>query len=111
MPDPDASALDQHPNNVEPIALARPPMAVDPNPRRTSQLLLFAPVHRFDRITELLPPPGFHLDERHQPFSLDHQIDVAVPVSESALNDSPSLAPKPPFRDPLPQLPELLPGR
>jgi hypothetical protein len=72
---------------------------------------LLLPVHGFNGIPELLPAPSFHLDKRHHPFPLDHQIDVAVSVSESALDDSPTVTPKPPFRDPFSQLPELLPGR
>jgi hypothetical protein len=72
---------------------------------------LFLPVHRFDRVSELLSASSLYFDERHEPFPLDHQIDVAVPVPESALDHPPSVPPKPSFRDPLPQLPELLPGR
>jgi hypothetical protein len=72
---------------------------------------LFAPVNRFDRIPELAAPSRLDLDERDRPLSLYNQIDVAVPAPEPALNDTPSLLPKPTLRYALTQLAEFLPGR
>ena len=66
---------------------------------------------RFDGISKRKAFPSLHLNERDCSFSLDHEIDVAVAASETALHHAPSLPLEPPLRDPLSQLAELLPGR
>ena len=109
--DPDALALDENAHHVEPIGVAGPAMAGDPNARRSAQLFLFPPVDRFHRPAKPVAAPGLDLDERHDPIPFDHQIDVAMPGAEPALHDAPPALPKPPLRDPLPQLAECLPGR
>jgi hypothetical protein len=72
---------------------------------------LFAPVDGFHRISKRKASPSLYLNECDCSISLDYQIDVAVTVPESTLNDAPSLSLEPPLRDPLSQLAELLPGR
>ena len=109
--DPDALALDQNADHVEPIGVVRPAMAGHPDARRASQLFLFPPVDRFDRSAEPVAAPRLDLDERHYSIPLDHEIDVAMPGAEPALHDAPPALPKPSLRDPLPQLAECLPGR
>ena len=104
--DPDALAFDQNPDDVEPIGVARPTMARDPDARGASQLFLFPPVDRFDGSAEPIAAPSLDLDERHYPIPLDHEIDVAMPGAEPALHHTPPAPPKPSLRDPLPQLAE-----
>ena len=104
--DPDALALDEDPDHVEPVRVVRPAMAGDPDARRASQLFLLPPVDRFDGAAEPIAAPSLDLDERHYSISLDHEIDVAVPGAEPALHDAPPAPPEPPLRDPLPQLAE-----
>jgi len=103
--------LDEHANDVEAIGVRRAAMPVDPDPRRAAQLLLLPPVDRLDGTAKPRAAPSLDLDERHQPVSLDYEIDVAVPAPEATLHHAPPAQPKPSLRDPLPQLPECLPGR
>ena len=58
-----------------------------------------------------MPSSSFDLDERNCPLPLDDEIDITVAVPESALDNPPPFSPQPPFRDPLPELAELLRGR
>jgi hypothetical protein len=102
----DALALDQNPHHIEPVGIVRPAMPGDPDAGRATQLLLLPPVDRFDGTAESVAAPSLDLDERHHPLSLDHEIDVAMPGAEPALDHTPSSLPKPPLRDPLPQLAE-----
>ena len=51
---------------------------------------------------------GLDLHERDEPFPFHHEVDVPVTAPESALDDAPTLTPKPPFGDPLPKLSQLL---
>ena len=51
---------------------------------------------------------GLYLDKRNETFPLHDEVDVPVPAPESALDDAPTLTPKPPFGDPLPELSQLL---
>ena len=60
-------------------------MPVDPDRRRTHQLALLSPVHGLYRIGKLVPTPSFDLDERDQPVSLRHQVDVSMATSEPSL--------------------------
>ena len=106
MADPDALALDQNAHHIEPIGIVRAAMAGDPDARRASQLLLLPPVDGFDRTAKPVPAPSLDLDERHHPLSLDHEIDVAMPGAEPALDDAPPVLPEPSLRDPLSQLAE-----
>jgi hypothetical protein len=55
--------------------------------------------------------PRLHLNERDGAFALNDEIDVPMPVSKSSLNHTPTVAPKPPLRDPLSELSKRLPGR
>lgn len=109
--DPHSISFDEHANDVEAIGVGRAAMAVDPDAGGTAQLPLLPPIHRFYRPAEPRAAPSLDLDERDHPIPLDHEIDVTVPRAEPSLHDTPSAPPKPPFRDPLPQLAECLPGR
>jgi hypothetical protein len=111
VPHPHAIAIDENADDVEPIRLGRPAVAVDPDVGRASQLLLFLPVDRFYRIPELTPAARLDLDERHETLAFDDQIDVSMSVAKSALNDPPAVPTKPPLRDSLSELPECLLGR
>lgn len=84
---------------------------VHPHPGGTTQLALLPPVDRLDGPTEVLSPPRLDLDERHDSFQLDHEIDVPVAAPEAALHHSPAPRPEPSLRYPLPQLPQCLRGR
>ena len=107
----DSASLDEHANDVEAISVRGETVPRDPNPRGAAQLLLLAPVHRFDRTAEPRAASSLDLDERHHPMSLDHEVDVTVPGPEAPLHYAPPPPPKPPLRYPLPQLAECLPGR
>jgi len=109
--DADPISLDEHANDVEAIGVRGAAMPVDPDPRRTAQLLLLLPVDRLDGTAKPRAAPSLDLDERYQPVPLDYEIDVAVPAPEATLNHAPPPQPKPSLRDPLPQLAECLPGR
>ena len=104
--DSDALALDEDPDDVEPVGIVRAAMARDPDARRTPQLFLLSPVDGFHRTAEPIAAPSLDLDERHHSIPLDHEIDVAMPRAEAALHDPPPALPKPSLRDPLPQLAE-----
>ena len=106
VPDSDPRPVHEHADHVEAIGVVPTAVPVDPDPRRTSQLLLLPPVDCFDWSPEPVPAPSLHFDEGHHPISLDHQIDVAMPGTEPALDDAPPPLPEPSLRDPLPQLAE-----
>ena len=99
-------AFDEHPYDVEPVRVPGAAVARDPDAGRTSQLLLFAPVDRFDRTAEPVPASSLHLDEGDHPIPLDHEVDVAMSGAEPALNHPPSPRPKPSLRYALSQLAE-----
>ena len=111
MADSDVLALDEDPDDVEPIGVLPAAVASDPDSGRTSQLLLLPPVDRFDRSAEPYPASRLDLDERDDALPLDHQIDIAMAGAESALHHSPPPRPEPPLRDALSQLAERLRGR
>jgi len=67
-------------------------------------------VNSLDRTTEFRAFSSLYLDEGHGAISLDHQIDVAMPIPEAPLDHPPATPPQPPLRYPLSQLPERLPG-
>jgi hypothetical protein len=104
-------AVHQDTDDIEPIRFGGPPMTIDPNVGRASQLLLFLPVDRFYRVTELASPACLDLDERNETLTFDHKINVPMSVAKPALNDPPAVSPKPPLRDPFSELSECLPGR
>ena len=104
--DSDALTLDEDAHDVESVGVVRAAMARDPDARRSPQLFLLSPVDGFNRTAEAIAAPSLDLDERYHPVPLDHEIDVAMPRAEPALHDAPPTLPKPPLRDPLPQLAE-----
>jgi hypothetical protein len=111
VPDPDPVPAHEHTHDVKPIILSGLAMAVDPDPSRLFQLALLPPMHRLDWPTELIAFSGFHLDEGDRPLAPDHQVDVPPTILESTIHHDPAISAKPPFRDPLSQFPERLPGR
>jgi hypothetical protein len=104
--DPDPLAFDQDPHDVEPIGVRNPAMTGNPDAGGASQLLLLPPVDGFDRTAEPIAASSLHLHERDHSIPLDHEIDVAMPGPEAALDHSPPTPPEPSLRDPLPQLAE-----
>jgi len=111
VPDSHSASLDEHANDIEAVGVRGPAMPIDPDPRGAAQLPLLPPVDRLDRTAEPRAASSLDLDERYHPVSLDHEIDVPVPAAEATLYHPPPPSPKPPLRDPLPQLAECLPGR
>lgn len=111
MPDPNPRPGEQDPDHVEPVRVVPATMPVHPHPGGTTQLPLLPPVDRLDRPAEPLSPTSLDLDERHDSFQLDHEIDVPVPAPEPALHHSPAPLPEPSLRYPLAQLPQCLRGR
>lgn len=111
MPNANAIALHDYPDDVETIRLARSPMAVDPDAGGAGQLNLLSPPHRLDRATEALAPTGLHLDESDGPVALRDEVDVSMPVAEPPRADAPTLPPEPPLRDPFSDLAECLCSR
>jgi hypothetical protein len=104
--DPDPLPLDENPDDVEAIGVRDPSVTGDPDTGGAAQLLLLPPVDGFDRTAEPIAASSLHLHERHHTVPLDHEIDVAVPGPEAALDHTPPTPPEPPLRDPLPQLAE-----
>ena len=86
-------------------------MAVHPNARGAAQLLLFPPVNRFYRLAESISATRLDLHECDRSLSLDNEIDIPVPGSETPLHDAPTRPTEPSLGDSLTQLSELLPGR
>ena len=68
-------------------------------------------VNSLNRSAKLRSAPSFDLDESDSSIPLNHQIDVAMSVSETPLNHSPATPPKPPLCYSLSEFPERLPGR
>ena len=99
-------ALDENTHDVEPVRVPGAAVTRDPDARRTSQLLLFTPVDRFDRTAEPVPAPSLDLDEGDHPIPLDHEVDVAMSGAEPALDHPPPPPPKPSLRNALSQLAE-----
>ena len=104
--DPDPLPLDEDSHDVEAIGVRHPAMPGDPDAGGATQLLLLPPVDGFDRTAEPIAASSLHLHERHHPVPLDHEIDVAMPGAEAALDHPPPTPPEPSLRDPLPQLAE-----
>ena len=111
MAHPDSGAIEEHANHVEPIGLVRPPVPVDPDHRRTLQLLAFTKVDGLYRTAELRTFSRLYLNERDRPISLYHQIDVAMTAPEPALDHAPASPSQPPFCDSFSKLTERLPSR
>ena len=78
MPDPHPVTGHEHPDYVEPVNLARSPMAVDPGASRPDKLMPLLPVHGFHRIPEFRPHPRLHLNERDQLVPLGNEVDIAM---------------------------------
>ena len=111
MSDPNLLTIDEDTDNVEPVLIARLAMPVDPDVRRSGQLLLLSPVNGGDRATKVGAFSRLDLDECHRPILLDYQVDIPTTVSKATVHDSPTALPEPPLRDTLAQLPECLLGR
>lgn len=111
MSDADAIARHQHPDDIEPIRVLGPSVAVDPDLGGFRQLLLLPPVDCFHRVTEPVSSSRLHLDERNRPLAFDDEVDVAMAGAKAPLKHSPTRASEPPLRDALAELSECLPGR
>lgn len=111
VPDPDPITRHQDPDDIEAVRIVGPSVTIDPNLGGLRQLLLFPPVNRLYRLTEPIPFPRLHLDERDRSLALDHEVDVAMAGPKTPLKHSPTRAPEPPLRDALAELSERLPGR
>ena len=109
MPHPHSVAIDQHPNDVEPVTLAWAPVTADPGYCRAGEFSLFAPVHCLDRITEVCAVPCFDLDERDEPAPLDDEIDVTAAGLVPMLEQAPPGTPQPPSGESLSQNAETEP--
>ncbi|HKS05428.1 MAG TPA: hypothetical protein VJR92_03860 [Gemmatimonadaceae bacterium] len=92
---------DENPNNVKAIRLAQPAMAANPGPGGPDQLPLFAPVDRLNGGAEGFAGPGFHLNERNSAFPFGDEVEVAMSIAKSALNDAPAFSFEPFLRDAL----------
>ena len=107
----DELAIQEHAYHVEPVGYSWSPEAVDPDIRRPDELPLLSPRDRLHRIAEPASPACLDLDEGDDAFPLRDEVDVTAPAPEPVGDDAPPLPPKPSRRDPLPELPEPLPGR
>jgi hypothetical protein len=90
--------VDQDPNHVETVDLARTPVPLNPGCCRAREFALFTPVHGLDGVAEVGSVAGFDLYERDKAFALDDEIDVPVPGTIAALYNAPPCAQKPTFR-------------
>ena len=109
--DPYSRAFDDHPDDVEPVGLLRPAVAIDPDHRGTSQLPLFPPVDGFERAAKPFVTAGFDLDECDRAIALDYEVDVPVPIAEASLQDAPPVPPEPTLGDPFSDFAKGLRGR
>jgi hypothetical protein len=108
---PNARAFEDHPDDVEPVGLRRPAVAIDPDHRGTSQLPLLPPIDRFDRATEPFVTASLDLDEGDRTVALDYEVDVPMPVAEASLQYAPPVPLEPPLSDPFSDFAKGLRGR
>lgn len=108
---PNLGAIEQHADHIESIGLRLLAVPVDPHHRRTLQLLALPIVDCLDWPAEFRAFSSFDFYEGHGSIPLDYQINVAMPITESPLDDPPAAPPKPSLRDSLSEFPERLPGR
>ena len=109
--DPYSRALDDHPDDVEPVGLLRPAVAIDPDHRGTSQFPALPPVDGFNRATEPLVSACFDLDESDRAVALDYEVDVPVPITEASLQYAPPVPLEPTLSDPFSDFAKGLRGR
>jgi hypothetical protein len=76
--DEDAAIAEEDSDHVEAVGLTGAAVAVDPGLRGVRELALFAAVHGFDGIDELVAGAGLHFDERDEVVVLCDEIDVAL---------------------------------
>ena len=98
----------QDPDDVELIRLSDSAVTVDPDLRRSRQFALLPVIHCLDRVAELSAFPRFHFDEGDRALAFGDKVDVAPTITESAVDDPPSLADEPAFGDPFAELTEAL---
>jgi hypothetical protein len=65
-------------------------VAIDPGLRGLRELALFAMVHCFNWIAEIVAGSGFHFYKRDEIFALRDEINVASARAESARENSPA---------------------
>src|SRR5688572_5617674 len=78
MPHPDPVAAHQHSDDVEPVDLANPAVAVDPGEGGAHQLVPLLPVDRLHGVAKVGAHSGLHLDKRDQFVPLGDEVDIAV---------------------------------
>jgi hypothetical protein len=85
VPNPDPLTVNQDPNHVKTVGLARTAMPLDPGGCRACEFALLTPVHSLDGVAEVGPVPSFDLNERDKAFAFDDEIDVPMPGAITAL--------------------------
>ena len=107
MLDADVLGAKNDPDHVEPKGVTGTLKARHPHFRGPAELALFPPAHRRSGPAERPGGPGLHFDERYRspaPFTLGpgcDQIDVPVPVPETAIRYLPTVNREPSLRDSL----------
>jgi hypothetical protein len=109
--DPNSRTFHDHPDDVEPVRLLRPAVAIDPDHRGTSQLPALPPVDGFNRAAEALVTAGFDLDEGDRAVALDYEVDIPVPIAEASLQYAPPVSPEPTLGDSFSDFAKGLRGR
>src|SRR3954447_4038918 len=81
--DPHPISLDEYANDVEPIGVRGPAVAIDPDPRRAAQLLLLPPVDRFQGEYGLGAQPG-----QSRKSSVERTAGTVIPPARTSMRSS-----------------------
>src|SRR6185437_16192046 len=90
MSDPHPRAVDEHPNDIESIAVRGIAEPVDPDVRRSDELAPLSPIDCLHRVTELAAPPRLHLHEHYHAASSRHEVEIAMPITKPSLEECPA---------------------
>jgi hypothetical protein len=96
-----APVLDQHPHDIEPVALPYTSMPVYPCLSRFREFTLFSPMNGFDRITEFISVARFHFDERDESVTFGDDVDIPAPRAKTPRENFPAGFFQPAHRDAL----------
>src|SRR6185312_89170 len=77
MSDPHPRAVDEHPNDIESIAVRGIAEPVDPDVRRSDELAPLSPIDCLHRVTELAASPR-------------HEVEIAMPITKPSLEECPA---------------------
>ena len=77
--------------DVEPVAVGGPAMSADPDLSRPGKLPSLPPVHGFHRIAEGDSPARPYFNEGDRTVFFGNEVNVAMPTSEAALHDAPTV--------------------